>query len=137
MPDDLPAILGLLDRNDLPRAGLGDHEFLALVARDGASVVGSAAIERYGEAGLLRSVAVDHANRGHGLGAQLVGAALDLARQHGMREVYLLTTTAPGYFPQFGFQPITRDDVAPAVRQSVEFTSACCASALVMRTELG
>lgn len=136
-PEDLPAILELLDRNQLPRDGLADHLALALVARAGDSVVGSAAIERYGKAGLLRSVAVDAACRGHGLGAELVGAALDLARRQGMRDVYLLTTTAPEYFPRFGFRPISRDDVAPAVRQSVEFTSACPASALVMHAELG
>jgi amino-acid N-acetyltransferase len=134
--DDLGAILDLLDRSDLPRDGLADHLGLALVAREGERVVGSAAVERYGDAGLLRSVAVDPAYRGQGLGAQLVGAALDLARQEGVKTVYLLTTSAPDYFPRFGFHLVTRDDVAPAVRQSVEFTSACPASALVMQVDL-
>lgn len=135
--DDLPAVLELLDRSELPRDGLADHFDLALVARDDARVVGSAAVERYGDAGLLRSVAVDRAYRGQGLGARLVGAALERARQAGLQTVYLLTTTAPGYFPRFGFQPVARADVAPAVRQSVEFTGACPDSALVMRADLG
>ena len=134
--DDLPAVLELLDRSELPRDGLAEHFDIALVARDRARVVGSAAIERYGDAGLLRSVAVDSAYRGQGLGARLVSAALDQARQEGLRSVYLLTTTAPEYFPRFGFAPIARGDVAPAVQESVEFTSACPASALVMHAEL-
>jgi amino-acid N-acetyltransferase len=134
--DDLPAVLKLLDRSELPRDGLAEHFDIALVARDGAQVVGSAAIERYGDAGLLRSVAVDSAYRGQGLGARLVSAALDQALQEGLRAVYLLTTTAPDYFPRFGFAPIARDEVSPAVQESVEFTSACPASALVMRAEL-
>lgn len=134
--DDLPAVLDLLDRSELPRDGLAEHFDIALVARDGAQVVGSAAVERYGDAGLLRSVAVDPGFRGQGLGARLVGAALDQARQEGLQAVYLLTTTAPEYFPRFGFQRVARADVAPEVQQSVEFTSACPASALVMRAEL-
>jgi amino-acid N-acetyltransferase len=109
----------------------------ALVARDGEAVVGSAALERYGDAALLRSVAVEEPRRGTGLGAALVGAALDLARAEGVGEVYLLTTTAPDYFPRFGFRPVARDAVAPAVTQSVEFTSACPASALAMRARVG
>ncbi|HWQ11753.1 MAG TPA: arsenic resistance N-acetyltransferase ArsN2 [Roseiflexaceae bacterium] len=134
--DDLPAILELLERSDLPRAGLADHLATTLVAHDGGAVVGSAAVERYGDAGLLRSVAVDRAYRGQGLGTALVGAALELARRQGVRTLYLLTTTAGDYFPRFGFRPVTRDDVAPAVRQSAEFTGACPASALVMRADL-
>lgn len=134
---DLPAVLELLDRSELPRDGLAEHFDIALVARDGAQVVGSVAVERYGDAGLLRSVAVDRAYRSQGLGARLVSAALDQARREGLQSVYLLTTTAPDYFPRFGFTPIARGDVAPAVQQSVEFTSACPASALVMHAELG
>jgi amino-acid N-acetyltransferase len=135
--DDLGAVLELLDRSELPRDGLAEHFEIALVARDGARVVGSAAVERYGDAGLLRSVAVDSAYRGQGLGARLVGAVLDQARQHGLQTIYLLTTSAPDYFPRFGFAPISRSEVAPAVQQSVEFSGACPASALVMRAELG
>lgn len=134
--DDLPAILELLDRSELPCDGLAEHFDLALVARDGDQVVGSTAIECYGDAGLLRSVAVDTDYRSQGVGAQLVSAAFDQARERGMQTLYLLTTTAPDYFPRFGFRPIARDEVAPAVQQSVEFTSACPASALVMQATL-
>lgn len=133
---DLPALLELLERSDLPRDGFAEHLGSALVARDAGRVVGSAAVERYGQAGLLRSVAVDAAYRGRGLGAQLVDAALTLARRDGLRTVYLLTTSAPEYFPRFGFAPVGRADVTAEVRQSVEFTGACPDSALVMRAEL-
>lgn len=133
---DLPELLDLLERSDLPRDGFAEHIGGALVARDAGRLVGSAAIERYGEAGLLRSVAVDAAYRGRGLGAELVEAALGQARREGLHTLYLLTTTAPEYFPRFGFAPISRAEVADAVRQSAEFTGACPDSALVMRAEL-
>lgn len=133
---DRAGVLALLERAGLPLDGLADHMGSALVARQGNAVVGSAALEIYGSAALLRSVAVDAALRGQGLGQQLSQAALDLARQRGVATLYLLTETAGEFFPRFGFQPIARRDVAPAVQQSVEFTSACPVSALVMAATL-
>ena len=135
-PDDLSAILALLASHRLPEAGLADHLATALVARDGEQVVGCAAIERYDGAGLLRSVAVAQQQRGTGLGMRLTEAAIGLADTLGIRALYLLTETAAGFFPRFGFRPIPRDEVAPAVRQSIEFTRACPASARAFVKEL-
>jgi amino-acid N-acetyltransferase len=135
-PADLPAVLALLTASGLPHDGLAEHFDAALVARDGEVLVGSAALELYGEAALLRSVAVAEGLRGQGLGRQLATAALDLARARGVRRVYLLTTTAEGYFPSFGFAPIARAEVEPAVQTSVEFTGACPASAAVLALSL-
>ena len=129
---DLPAILALLGRSGLPQDGLSDHLATTLVARAGQRVVGSAALELYGAASLLRSVAVDRAQRGQGVGGQLVLAALDLARQHSATRVYLLTETASGYFARFRFRPVARAEVHPAVQGSIEFTIACPASAQAM-----
>ena len=131
-PEDLQAMLALVANNGLPQDGLRDHMGTALVARDGQSVVGSAALEVYGTAALLRSVAVDRSRRGNGLGHQLIRAALELARSQGVTEVYLLTERAGDFFPRFGFRTIERSAVAPAVKRSVEFTYACPESALAM-----
>ena len=133
---DLAAIKTLLERNKLPLAGLEGHIATTLIAQRSARVVGCAALEVYGAAGLLRSVAVDQARRGAGLGHQLTQAALDLARARGLTSVYLLTTTAATFFPRFGFREVARDDVDPAVRASIEFTTACPASAVAMRADL-
>jgi N-acetylglutamate synthase-like GNAT family acetyltransferase len=133
---DGPSILQLLRDSGLPTDGLADHLHTALVARDGAVVVGCAAIELYADGALLRSVAMAPAARGRGVGGQLTEAALALARSFGVPEVYLITTTAESYFPKFGFVQTTRDRVPTGVQQSVEFRSACPASAVVMRTDL-
>ena len=74
--------------------------------------------------------------RGKGLGRELTEAALGLARDRGVRRVYLLTTTAERYFPAFGFAPITRAEVDPAVQDSAEFTGACPDSAAVLALSL-
>ncbi len=133
---DLSAIFELLDANELPRAGLEQHVGSTLVARENGRIVGSAALELYGRAALLRSVAVAAPLRGRGLGQALATAALDVARRRGVRTVYLLTETAAKFFPKLGFQPITRADVEPAVLHSTEFTTACPKSALVMMLTL-
>ena len=135
-PADLPAILELLAASKLPRAGIEDHVASTLVARADSNVVGSAALELYGSAALLRSVAVATWLRGRGLGAALTVAALDLARRSGVRTVYLLTETAGRFFPKFGFTAITRAQVDPVVLESPEFTTACPKSALVMVKQL-
>lgn len=133
---DLPQIRELLDRHHLPLAGLGEHIATMLVAREGSQVVGTAALEIYDAAALLRSVAVDSGQQGRGLGHELTEAALRLAWAHGAQQVFLLTTTAERFFPRFGFEAITRADVPAAVQASVEFQSACPASAVVMRKSL-
>jgi amino-acid N-acetyltransferase len=129
---DVQAILALLERTGLPPDGLREHVRTTLVARSGERVIGSAALELYGKAALLRSVAVEAEFRGAGLGHQLTHAVLDLARQRGVTTAYLLTETAADFFPRFGFRPTTRTAVDPAVQQSVEFVSACPASAHVL-----
>ena len=135
-PADLPAIVELLAASKLPRASIEDHVASTLVARHDSGVVGTAALELYGSAALLRSVAVARQLRGQGLGAALTVAALDLARHCGVRTVYLLTETAGQFFPTFGFTAITRAQVEPVVLASLEFTTACPKSALVMVKQL-
>lgn len=131
---DIPPVLALLEASGLPTAGLAECLATLLVARDGEALVGCAAIEPYGSSALLRSVAVDASRRGYGLGRRLMLAALDLARTHAVETVYLLTDTADGFFGTLGFHPFPRADVPAAVRESVEFTSACPASARAMRS---
>jgi SAM-dependent methyltransferase/N-acetylglutamate synthase-like GNAT family acetyltransferase len=133
---DLAAVKSLLDARGLPIEGLDEHVGAALVAREGGEVVGAVALELYGDAALLRSLVVRSDRQRIGLGTGLTEAALALARQRGVRELYLLTETADGFFPRFGFERVARDQVAPAVRGSVEFASACPQSARAMRLPL-
>jgi amino-acid N-acetyltransferase len=134
--NDLPDILSLLERSNLPQEGLASHVTTILAARKAERIVGSAALEVYGREALLRSVAVEKLERGKGLGQQLTNAALDLARQHKVKTVFLLTETADGFFSRFGFQRTSRSQVPSTIQQSVEFTSACPISALVMMLSL-
>jgi amino-acid N-acetyltransferase len=135
-PRDLPAIRALLERLDLPVAGLDDRLPALLIAKEHGQIVGTAALELYADGALLRSVAVDPRHQGRQLGRRLTDAALQLARARGVRTVYLLTTTAERFFPKFGFEPLDREEVPASVRASVEFQSACPQSATAMRKAL-
>ena len=135
-PTDAADVLALLSQSRLPLDGLEQHLGTTLVARQEGRIVGSAALELYEGGALLRSVAVAVDQQGCGLGHELTNAAIRLAQHLQAPAIYLLTTTAEGFFPKFGFERIARDEVPAGVRASVEFTSACPSSATVMRKSL-
>jgi arsenite methyltransferase len=109
------------------------------VAVDAAGrIVGATGIELHGDApphGLLRSAVVDPSWRGRGVGERLTRDRLDWARERGIGELWLLTTTAAEWFPRFGFVRADRADAPEPLRRSAEFTTACPASATAMRLE--
>jgi amino-acid N-acetyltransferase len=132
-PGDFAGVVRLLEAAELPTAGLGPSLPDFLVAEESGRVVGAVGLEVYGDCALLRSAVVDPGRRGSGLGIDLVETLLRRATMRGVREIYLLTTTAEHFFPRFGFLPIPRGDVAPALRASEEFRGACPDSAIAMR----
>jgi len=66
------ALRAALSAAGLPLDGAAEHLADFIIAERDRTIVGCAAVERYGDAGLLRSVAVAESERGHGLGAALV-----------------------------------------------------------------
>lgn len=129
---DVPDIISLLQSHQLPIDDIQHHWPFAVVAQAAGRVVGCSALEFYRPYALLRSVAVAEEWRKSGLGYQLVQELLNLAHNQKIKAIYLLTETAVDYFPKFGFQVIERGNVPAEVQQSVEFQSACPASAVVM-----
>ena len=132
---DLAAVERLLAASGLPLDGVRDALSTFVVAEAGRDIVGVAGLEICCENALLRSVAVADDWRAHGLGRALVTRVISDAESRGIHALYLLTTTAERYFPNFGFRQITRDEVPDAVKATREFQSACPASATVMCRE--
>jgi len=135
---DLRAVHQLLEEASLPTEGL-EEQFGPgyAVALEGDRIVGAAGIERYGRSGLLRSVVTAPEARGRGIAEALTRNRLDWAATEGLDTVYLLTTTAPGYFPRLGFEPMDRTEVPAEVQASREFSRICPASAVAMRRPAG
>ncbi len=130
--NDREAVIELLRVCELPLGGLDDCWASAFVACTGQVVAGSAALEHHGPDAILRSVAVDAAHRGRGIGEALVQRALEAARSDHVRNVYLLTETASDFFPRFGFRQTPREQAPAAILQSIEYSSLCPTSATSM-----
>ena len=135
-PADLPAVRALLAESGLPDAGLdaifADHAGDFVLAEADDTLVGVAGLEVRGEDALLRSVAVHPQWRAHGVGRDLVKRLVCMAETRGLRALYLLTMTAEHYFPRFGFEVVARGAVPAAIADTLEFRSACPASAVAM-----
>lgn len=129
---DRETVVALLAANDLPYRDVRDGEAEFYIAFDDGEVVGVAGLERSDEVALLRSVVVRERLRGRGYGSAIVAAAVDRARERGTERLYLLTTTAAGFFADEGFRRIQRADVPEAVRSTTEFAELCPDSATVM-----
>lgn len=126
----------LLAENDLPSADVRTSPARFYVGYDGDDRVGIGGIERYGTDGLLRSVVVERSARGNGYGTALCDALERRARADGLETLYLLTTTAAGFFAGRGYEELERADAPAAIRETTEFDELCPASATCLRTSL-
>ena len=129
-------IIALLKAEKLPVSDLPATLENFLTAIDNDQVTGVAGLEIYGDYGLLRSVAVPLRLRGQGIAGKLLGQIEMLAIAKNLKEIYLLTETAPDYFKRKGYIQITRMDVPAEVQRSSEFSYACPQSATVMKKSL-
>ena len=133
---DLGAVQSLLSDNTLPLEGVSMDLNDFLIAESGGDLAGVIGMERYGAYGLLRSAAVRRDLKSRGIGRKLVDRLLALAREQGVSDLYLLTTTAEEYFPAFGFKIVPRSAVPGALSASAEFQGACPDTAIVMHLPL-
>ncbi|MGO8969132.1 MAG: arsenic resistance N-acetyltransferase ArsN2 [Myxococcaceae bacterium] len=131
---DWPDVKTLLLSRELPVAGAEDHLTEFVVTRDEKGLlIGVAGLEVHAGAGLLRSVAVRADAGSKGLGSLLTRAVVKRARRLGLRNVYLLTTSAAAFFERHGFEPVPRDALPTSLVASRELQDACPASATAMR----
>lgn len=131
---DWSSIATLLQHCSLPLDGAREHLRAYLVAVVDGAIVGTAGLKVYGDAALLRSVAVAPAWRGLGIGRVLVEAATADARRRHVKTLHLLTTTAADSFSKVGFSNETPADVASSVKASAEFQGTCLCGVHVPRT---
>jgi N-acetylglutamate synthase and related acetyltransferases len=126
------AIVELLKTNDLPVSDLGAGQRIFMVALLNEKVVGCVAVEIYGDIGLLRSLAVNTEHRRNGIGMKLVAEAETWSYDKGIKCLYLLTTTAVGFFSKLGWANTERTKVPLSVLHSPEFASICPTTAICL-----
>src|SRR5687768_10337452 len=86
---DLPEVLALLRKAELPSAGVPETFSNFFVAEQEGRLIGAAGLEIYGPSALLRSVVVEDEWRGTGVGGRLIDLALGEARVRGIEDVFL------------------------------------------------
>jgi amino-acid N-acetyltransferase len=135
-PADARGIRDLLERSDLPTGDLDTAHAEFVIACAAEQIVGVGALQRAGNAALLRSVAVEPRWRGSGVGRLLVAELERRARAAGIGELILLTLTAREFFARLGYRARSRDQAPPAVQATAEFRSLCPAAAACMGKSL-
>lgn len=130
--DRLGYVEQLLAANDLPTDDVRSKPDCFYVGYRNEERVGIGGVERYGPDGLLRSVVVERSARSQGLGTALCEALEASAAAEGVRRLYLLTTSATGFFGNRGYDEIEREAAPPAIRDTTEFTVLCPTSATCM-----
>ena len=118
---DVPFVVALLEENGLPSSDIPEKWGSLFLARSDGSVVGTGGVEILGEYGLLRSLAVIQGERNRGYGRAVVRGLTHHARQSGVRELYLLTTTAAVFFEGLGFERVPRENAPLPITQTSEF----------------
>ena len=131
------AVKHLLSESSLPIADItAQHLRHFFGCGSGPELEGLVGLELYGEVALLRSLAVAAAHRGAGLGSRLVAHAERHAQDHGIKSLYLLTTTAESFFLRRGYVKILREEAPPAIMDTKEFAGICPLSSAFMVKQL-
>mgnify|MGYP001501911335 CR=1 FL=1 len=132
-------VLHLLDADDagliaalrgegLPDAGDGRY----FTAHEHGDLVGYVGLEISGPDALLRSAVIFIRARRRGLGRAMIERLLALASEYGIERVWLLTTSAPGFFAKLGFDHVERTTAPPAIAASEEFSDLCPSTAVCL-----
>jgi amino-acid N-acetyltransferase len=125
-----------LEADELPTADVRAKPECFYVGYEGDTRVGVGGVESYGTDGLVRSVVVEPTARGQGIGMALCDALEAAAAERGVGTLYLLTTTAAGFFAKRGYVAVERDEVPDAIRGTTQFADLCPATATCMMRPL-
>jgi amino-acid N-acetyltransferase len=127
----------LLEAEGLPSSDMdaAQLEHFFFVGAD-AAPVGLIGLEIFVGVALLRSLVVQTAARGNGLGSALVRHAESYAASRQVRDLFLLTTTAENFFLRHGYEPTARSSAPASIVQTQEFSRLCPASSAFMRKRL-
>ena len=121
-PQDLDEVTAFLRLADLTLSGLDSPTVRLWTARDAATgrIVASTGYERSddNEHVLIRSVAVDPALRGLGMGLRLARFALDRAAESGATRAWLFSRRSGPFWQKVGFNSADRNELAIALKST-------------------
>ncbi len=113
--DDVPRMVQLISSAELPAAFIAEVLDGFIVAERAGAVVACGGVEMYETCAVIRSVVVDPASQGEGIGAEIARRLMDAARDAGATDVYLFTAQAHPFWLRLGFVDVTFEEwKAPA-----------------------
>jgi amino-acid N-acetyltransferase len=134
---DEPHIRALLEEARLHTESLGGTITEFFLAEEDGVIIGVAGFEYYGDDALLRSVAVQSANRNKGTGSAMIDWMISRAKEKHLKRLVLLTNTAKRFFEKKGFSVIDRSMITnEAMKNCSEFAYLCSPSSTVMMMNL-
>lgn len=104
-----------------------------LAGNENGEIAGCIGLERFGYSALSRSLVVAPTSRSKQLSSTLLLAAEQRARMQGIRDLWLLTTTAAAMFRRYGYADADRLTAPREVQGSAQFRKLCIATAACMR----
>lgn len=133
-PGEASLVSDLIADAGLPVQDLNPQKFVHfIVARRGDAIVGAVGLEPVGgDRALLRSLTVMEGCRSQAIATRLVTAIEKYARSRGVAEVYLLTTSAAGFFVRQGYRIIERKVAPELIQATEEFRRICPATAVCL-----
>ncbi|WP_109479660.1 arsenate reductase (glutaredoxin) [Paraburkholderia sp. C35] len=134
IPGDEAAFTQALHDAGLPTDDLSDPHrvFFSFSTLTGVHL-GYGGFEQYGSDALVRSVVVERAQRGKGIGRNLLAVLLRAAFDAGARTAWLLTTSEAAFFEKAGFRQSSRD-TAPATILTTRQAAGLCPSGATLLT---
>jgi amino-acid N-acetyltransferase len=129
-------IRGLLIASGLPVEDIAININDFISARINDRVIACIGLERSEKIGLLRSLAVAADFREKGIAWELCTRLERSAKEAGVQDLYLLTTTASGFFSKRGYQQVDRQSAPLAIQRNKQFTTLCPSSAILMKKTL-
>jgi amino-acid N-acetyltransferase len=134
--EDLPAIIQLLEVSGLPHSDIVPGKQQFVVAEIDQKIIGCVGYEAYSRNGLFRSLAVGPLYRNMGIARSMTEKIIAFAQEQGIKEFFLLTTTANKFFGKLGWEMINRNDVPANIASTTEFASICPSVAICMKYQL-
>lgn len=125
-------VIGLLQENGLPVSDLNEDKWLFALLQNG-EVIGTGGLEVFADCALVRSVSLKRHLQTKGLGKFINQELEQIAKEQRIRCLYLLTTTAKGFFSKQGYDVIDREDAPAAIKNTSEFSFICSSSSTLMR----
>lgn len=134
---DLSLINDILKKNDLVYEDIKDNTNIKLFsAYDDNLFIGIIGLEQFRNVGFLRSFVVLDEYRDKGYGKKIYNSLFNYAKSKGVKEIYLLTTTAENFFKKLGFKTLERKDVPQIIKNTAEFSHFCPDTAICMKINL-